>query len=92
MAKVKSEKSYAQKSLPKKRDLRDCNAECGRFEPSGTITPNQRDPAEVLGNESLESAGINRQEAENERFSRERSSDPLGPEFCAGRREAHSEA
>ena len=40
----------------------------------------------------LESAGINRQEAENERFSRGRSSDPLGPEFCAGRREAHSEA
>jgi hypothetical protein len=39
-----------------------------------------------------ESAGINRQEAENEKFSRERSSDPLGPEFCAGRREAHSEA
>ena len=28
-------------------------------------------------------AGINRQEAENENFSRERSSEPLGPEFCA---------
>ena len=39
-----------------------------------------------------ESAGINRQEAENERFSRGRSSDPLGPEFCAERREARSEA
>ena len=40
----------------------------------------------------LESAGINRQEAENEKFSRERSSDPLGPEFCAVCREACREA
>ena len=32
-------------------------------------------------------AGINRHEAEDERALRERSSDPLGPEFCAGRRE-----
>jgi len=46
----------------------------------------------VYENKGPESAGINRQEAENERFSRGRSSDPLGPEFCAGRREAHSEA
>jgi transposase len=37
-------------------------------------------------------AGINRHEAENERVLRERSSDPLGPEFCAGYREVHSEA
>jgi hypothetical protein len=37
-------------------------------------------------------AGINRQEAEDERSSRERSSDPLGPEFCAEHREVHSEA
>lgn len=37
-------------------------------------------------------AGINRQEAEDENSSRERSSDPLGPEFCAGHREVHSEA
>jgi|ERR1700730_390615 len=29
-------------------------------------------------------AGINRQEVEDERASREGSSDPLGPEFCAG--------
>jgi anti-sigma B factor antagonist len=36
-------------------------------------------------------AGINRQEAEGENPLRERSSDPLGPEFCAGRREARSE-
>jgi hypothetical protein len=33
-------------------------------------------------------AGINRQEAEDERSSRERSSEPLGPEFCAVCREA----
>ena len=37
-------------------------------------------------------AGINRQEAEDERSSRERSSDPLGPEFCVGHREVRSEA
>jgi hypothetical protein len=46
----------------------------------------------LVENKGSESAGINRQEAENERFSRGRGSDPLGPEFCAGRREAHSEA
>src|SRR5215469_3835713 len=37
-------------------------------------------------------AGINRHEVENERVLRERSSDPLGPEFCAGYREVHGEA
>ena len=37
-------------------------------------------------------AGINRQEAEDEKSSRERSSEPLGPEFCAVGREAYSEA
>ena len=36
-------------------------------------------------------AGINRHEVENARISRERASDPLGPEFCAGHREVHSE-
>jgi len=40
----------------------------------------------------IECAGINRQEAENENFSRARSSDPLGPEFCAVYREVRSEA
>ena len=34
----------------------------------------------------------NRQEAGNENFSRERISDPLGPEFCAVCREVRSEA
>ena len=37
-------------------------------------------------------AGINRQEAEDEKSSRERSSEPLGPEFCAVGREACREA
>ena len=37
-------------------------------------------------------AGINRPEVENTRVSRERDSDPLGPEFCAGHREVHGEA
>ena len=37
-------------------------------------------------------AGINRHEAEDERALRERCSDPLGPEFCTGHREVHSEA
>jgi hypothetical protein len=37
-------------------------------------------------------AGINRHEAENARVSRERSSDPLGPEFCTVYRKVHREA
>jgi putative transposase len=37
-------------------------------------------------------AGMNRHGVEDERASRERSSDPLGPEFCAGRCEASGEA
>jgi hypothetical protein len=40
----------------------------------------------------LQCAGINRHEAEDERASRERSSDPLGLESCAGYREVVSEA
>jgi hypothetical protein len=38
------------------------------------------------------SAGINRSEVEDERALGGRSSEPLGPEFCAGHREVHSEA
>src|SRR6266496_287465 len=34
-------------------------------------------------------AGLNRHEAEEEEASRERTSDPLGPEFCVGYREVH---
>jgi putative transposase len=37
-------------------------------------------------------AGMNRHGVEDARASRERSSDPLGPEFCAGRCEVSSEA
>jgi hypothetical protein len=37
-------------------------------------------------------AGINRHEAEEEEALRERTSDPLGPEFCAGHREVYGEA
>jgi hypothetical protein len=37
-------------------------------------------------------AGLNRHEAENAKFLRERTSDLLGPEFCAGHREVHGEA
>ena len=37
-------------------------------------------------------AGMNRHGIKDERASRERSSDPLGPEFCAGRCEVSSEA
>ncbi len=37
-------------------------------------------------------AGINRHAAEDERALRERGSDPLDPEFCAGHREVHGEA
>ena len=37
-------------------------------------------------------AGMNRHGIEDERASRERSSDPLGPEFCSGHREVSIEA
>jgi hypothetical protein len=40
----------------------------------------------------LQCAGLNRHEAEDESSLRERSSDPLGLESCAGYREVHSEA
>jgi len=40
----------------------------------------------------MQCAGINRHEAGNARVLRERSSEPLGPEFCVGHREVHGEA
>ena len=40
----------------------------------------------------LQCAGLNRHEAEEEEALRERTSDPLGPEFCAGHREVQGEA
>ncbi len=46
-----------------------------------------------LSNKSrLQCAGLNRHEAEEEEASREKTSDPLGPEFCVGHREVHDEA
>jgi hypothetical protein len=47
----------------------------------------------VVGEKSrFQCAGINRHEAENAKFLRERTSDPLGPEFCVGYREVQGEA
>ena len=43
-------------------------------------------------NRRLQGAGLNRHEAEEEEASRERTSDPLGPEFCVVHREVHDEA
>jgi hypothetical protein len=40
----------------------------------------------------MQCAGINRHEAGNERVLRERSSEPLGPEFCVAHREVFGEA
>jgi len=46
----------------------------------------------TVANRRLRCAGINRHEAEDESSLRERSSDPLGLESCAGYREVPSEA
>src|SRR5205807_9122253 len=47
----------------------------------------------IVGEKSpFQCAGLNRLEAEEEEASRERTSDPLGPEFCVGYREVHDEA
>jgi hypothetical protein len=52
-----------------------------------------RTPKEIPAIKSrLQCAGLNRHEVENANFLRERTSDPLGPEFCAGHREVHGEA
>src|SRR5271157_1536874 len=48
---------------------------------------NQRSPKS-----SMQCAGLNRHEAGNERVLRERSSEPLGPEFCVAHREVLGEA
>ena len=46
----------------------------------------------VAESSPFQCAGLNRLEAEEEEASRERISDPLGPEFCVGYREVHDEA
>ena len=43
-------------------------------------------------NRPLQCAGVNRHEAEEEESLRERTSEPLGPEFCTGHREVLGEA
>jgi hypothetical protein len=49
-----------------------------------------RPPIDALS--PMQCAGINRHEAGNERVLRERSSEPLGPEFCVAHREVFGEA
>jgi hypothetical protein len=49
-------------------------------------------PNATVANRRLQCAGLNRHEAEDESSLRERSSDPLGLESCAGYREVLSEA
>ena len=49
-------------------------------------------PRIVDENRRLECAGLNRHGVKDERALRERSSDPLGLESCAGYREVPSEA
>src|SRR5260370_349224 len=49
-------------------------------------------PESTVDNRRLQCAGLNRHEAEDESSLRERSSDLLGLESCAGYREVHSEA
>ena len=46
----------------------------------------------VVVKSRLQCAGLNRHEAEDESSSRERSSDPLGPESCGAAREGAVEA
>jgi hypothetical protein len=46
----------------------------------------------IVNNRRLQCAGLNRHEAEDESSLRERSSDPLGLESCAGYREVFGEA
>ena len=51
-----------------------------------------RSSSSVYAKSPSQCAGINRHEAGNARVLRERSSEPLGPEFCVEHREVYSEA
>jgi transposase len=67
----------------------------GLAKESGIETPTREQLAKLdrkRKKKGSSAPGSNRHEVENERVLRERSSDPLGPEFCGGRREASSEA
>jgi hypothetical protein len=57
-----------------------------------STTNSTRASEPTLSWNQLRCAGLNRHEAEEEEASRERTSDPLGPEFCVGHREVHDEA
>ena len=70
------------------RQWRQCSPE-----PYPTLECRQLGNYLMVGETSpLQCAGINRHEAEEEEASRERTSDPLGPEFCVRHREMHDEA
>ena len=62
-------------------------AECGFVLPLGKLNESI-----TVVTSRFQCAGLNRHEAENAKFLRVRSSDPLGPEFCVEYREVHSEA
>ena len=51
-----------------------------------------RKQVSVSAKSPMRCAGLNRHEAGNERVLRERSSEPLGPEFCVLHREVQCEA
>lgn len=67
----------------------------GLAKESGIETPTREQLAKLdrkRKKKGSSAPGSNRHEVENERVLRERSSDPLGPEFCAGCCEVSSEA
>ncbi len=67
--------------------------ECPQAQPLRSRLDTRRRPVykrkAEIGNSRVE---INPHEVENARVSRERGSDLLGPEFCAGDHEVHGEA
>jgi len=77
---------YSRLPLPKHTDSSYCLSlfRCARFTHSLSLSLVDKSP--------MQCAGLNRHEAGNARVLRERSSEPLGPEFCVGHREVHGEA
>ncbi len=66
-----------------------CGFEHEAIEKSAYVLPM---PISTGENRLMQCAGINRHEAGNVRVLRERSSEPLGPEFCVAHREVCGEA